>query len=285
MMFKKNEAAQEPEYYNSATNQQLLNYKVYNFSKKEEILCFLLAFIVGAAVAYLFYGGIGRDKYGDPTLFTHICNVVIMLIVGLVAGKLFLPIRKEQILNKRTKELHKQFIDLLDSLSASLSSGQNVPSAFITAKNDLSLQYDEKAYIMQEVNVIIDGFNNNIAIETMLLDFGNRSGIVDISNFGRVFETAYRKGGNIKDIVRNTHEILSTKSQIEMEIATKVASNKNEQNIMLVMPLVIIFMIKNMGGDFASNFTTPSGLIFTTLGIAMFVASYFIGKKILKIEV
>ena len=284
-MFKKKDTVQEPEYYNSATNQPLLNYKVYNFSKKEEILYFSLAFIVGAAVAYLFYGGIGKDKYGDPTLFTHICNVVIMIIVGFIAGMLFLPIRKEQILNKRKKELHKQFIDLLDSLSASLSSGQNVPSAFITAKNDLSLQYDEKAYIMQEVNVIIDGFNNNIAIETMLMDFGTRSGIVDISNFGRVFETAYRKGGNIKDIVRNTHEILSTKSQIEMEIATKVASNKNEQNIMLVMPLVIIFMINNMGCDFANNFTTPSGLVFTTLGICMFVASYFLGKKILKIEV
>lgn len=282
---KKEKLPPEPEYFLSATNQMLLNYKVYNFSQKEKIGYFSLAFVVGALVAYLFYGGIGKDAYGDSTVVTYVCNVVIMCLVGFFAGKLFLPIRKEQIIRKRSKLLHSQFIDLLDSLSASLASGQNVPSAFISAKNDLLVQHAEDSYIIIEVNEIIEGFNNNIAIEDMLVDFGNRSGIVDISNFGRVFETAYRKGGNIKDIVRNTHEILSTKTLMELEIDTKVASGKNEQNIMLLMPLIIVFMIKRMGGDFASNFTTPTGLIFTTIGVSLFVVSYFLGKKILSIEV
>ena len=109
--------------------------------------------------------------------------------------------------------------------------------------------------------------------------------IKDISDFGKVFETAYRKGGSIKDIVRNTHEILSTKNQLEMEIQTKVTSNKNEQNIMMVMPVIIVGMVKMMGGDFADNFTTPSGLLFTTIGIGLFVLAYFIGQSILKIDV
>ena len=39
------------------------------------------------------------------------------------------------------------------------------------------------------------------------------------------------KGANIKDVVRNCHLILSNKCEIEAEIETKVASNKNEQNI------------------------------------------------------
>ena len=54
---------------------------------------------------------------------------------------------------------------------------------------------------------------------------------------------------------------------------------------MLVMPFLIVGMIKMIGGDFAQNFTTPSGLIFTTIGVAMFIASYFIGKSVMNIEV
>ena len=275
----------ENEFVQSLTNQTVPNYRVYYLKKREKVLWGLIAFAVGAIAAYIFYGGIGKNEYGDPTIVTYICDFVIMTVAGLFAIKMFLPIRKEQILNKRTKTLKLQFIDLLDSLSASLSTGVNAPTAFITAKNDLLVQHKEDSYIVNEVSIIIEGYNQNIPIEQMLSDFGKRSGIKDIENFGRVFETVYRKGGNIKDVVRTTHEILSSKTQIEMEIATMVASNKNEQKIMLIMPFVIVGMIKLMGGDFASNFTTFSGLIFTTIGVALFVVSYYIGKAVLNIEV
>lgn len=285
MAGKKSKKEKEPEFFRSATNQIVLNYKVYNLKFKEKVLWGLIAFIVGAAVAYLFYGGIGKDAYGEATTVTYICNTVIIVLFGSLAMFLFLPIRKKQILRKRKRTLHRQFIDLLDSLSASLASGQNVPSAFLTAKMDLSVQYAADSYIVKEVNQIVDGFNNNVPIENMLVDFGERSDIKDIYDFGKVFETAYRKGGNIKDIVRNTHEILSTKIQLEMEIQTKITSNKNEQNIMMVMPIVIVGMIKMMGGDFADNFTKPSGIISTTIGVGLFVLSYFLGQSILKIDV
>lgn len=284
-MSKKEKKPMEPEVLYSETNQEVLNYRVYYLKKKEKMIWGLIAFAVGAAVAYVFYGGIGKDAYGSPTMVTYVMNAIIMALCGFIAVKLFLPIRQSQILNKRKKILHKQFIDLLDSLSASLAAGQNVPTAFLSARTDLLVQYPEDAFIVNEVNQIIDGFNNNIPIEGMLASLGERSGIKDISDFGKVFETAYRKGGNIKDIVRNTHEILSTKTQLEMEIQTKVTSNKNEQNIMLIMPIIIVAMIKMMGGDFAANFTTPTGLLFTTIGIGLFILAYFLGQSILKIDV
>lgn len=281
-MAKKTE--KEPEIVYSPTNRPLLNYKVYYLKKREIFIWSVISFLAGAVVGYIFYGGIGVDSYGSPAMITYIANTVVMVICGTIGVKIFLPIRHKQILKKRKKTLHMQFIDLLDSLSASLSAGQNVPSAFMSAKNDLSIQYSDDAYILNEVSQIIDGFNNNVAIETMLIDFGERSGIKDIYDFGKVFETAYRKGGNIKEIVRNTHEILSTKTQLEIEIETKVTSNKNEQNIMLFMPILIVGMIKMMGGDFSANFTTPSGLLFTTIGIVFFVISYYVGQAILRID-
>ncbi|MEG2429434.1 MAG: hypothetical protein RSA99_03545, partial [Oscillospiraceae bacterium] len=64
---KKNKEPQEPAYFMSATNIQTINYKVYYMSLKEKILYFLVAFVVGAAVGYLFYGGIGKDEFGQAS--------------------------------------------------------------------------------------------------------------------------------------------------------------------------------------------------------------------------
>lgn len=284
-MSKKKNAQKEPLYEVSGTNRRMINYKVYKMSANEKALYFILAFVIGAAVAYLFYGGIGKDDYGKATTVTYVCDIVIMTLVGLVAGRLFMPIRKDQIIVARKKKLRTQFIDLLDSLASSISSGKNVPNAFVAAREDLLVQYQPDSYIVQEVDNIISGIQNNIDVGSMLINFGERSGIQDIRTFGRVFETAYSKGANLKDVVRNSHLILSNKCEIEAEIETKVASNKNEQNIMIIMPIVLILMIKMAGSDFAENFTTATGIICTTIAIAAFVGAYFLGRKILKIEV
>lgn len=282
---KKQKKEEEPLYYVSATNQQLLNYKAYRMTPNEKMGYFLLAFIAGAVVGFLFYGGLLKDDFGKPTIYTYLIDAAVMVLVGMIAGRVFLPIRKEQIINKRKKELRKQFIALLDSLSTSIASGKNVPNAFLSARDDLRIQYPEEAYILQEVNNILSGLRNNIDVGQMLVDFGERSGIKDIQTFGRVFETAFAKGANLKEVVRNSNNILSTKIQIEEEIETKVASTKNEQTIMLVMPIVLVGMIKMSGGDFAANFSTPTGILTTTIAIGFFVAAYFIGRKILTIEV
>ena len=125
----------------------------------------------------------------------------------------------------------------------------------------------------------------NVDVEDVLFDFGARSGSEDIANFANVFKICYRKGGNIKDTIRNTHNILSEKMEINEDIETVVTANKTEQSIMMVMPIALIAIIKFMSPDFASNFTTPAGIGATTAAIAMFVTSYFVGKTVLDIKV
>ena len=283
-MKKKTEAA-EPQYYSSATNIKVLNYKVYYMSFPEKLLFFLLAFAVGAAVGYLFYGGLAKDEYGQPTTMTYVLNIAIPSVVGIIAGKLFLPVRRDSVIKKRKTELTHQFRDMLESLTTSLGAGKNVNDSFMSVYEDLKVQYDEDAFILKELEVIISGIHNNVAIEDILDDFGRRSGSEDIKSFADVFRVSYSKGVNVKDIIRNTHGILSDKMEIAEDIETVVTSNKTEQNIMIVMPIALVGMIKLMSPDFAANFATSSGVISTTVGIVMFVAAYFIGKAILNIKI
>lgn len=282
---KKNKKEKEPQYYLSATNIKVLNYKVYYMKPQEKILYFLAAFLVGYAVGYLFYGGIGMDEYGNPTQLTHILNVVIPSIVGVIVGYIFLPVRTAQIINKRRKSLSVQFRDMLESLNTSLGAGKNVPDSFVAVREDMALQYDSDAFIHNELNVIISGIQNNQDIEDVLMDFGKRSGIKDIEMFANVFRISYRRGGNMKDIIRTTHSILKDKMEISEEIETVITSNKNELNVMMIMPVLLIAMIKNMSPEFGSNFASPSGIVSTTIAIAMFIGAYVYGKKVVDVKI
>lgn len=282
---KKDKTEPEPQFYSSATNMPAYNYKVYYMKPLEKVLTFIVFFAAGAAVGYLFYGGIGVDEFGQPTTVTWVLNIAIPLIVGLIAGKIFMPVRVKSIIEKQRKELSRQFRDMLDALTTSLGAGKNVNDAFQSAYADLLIQYDEDAYIVNELRIIISGVNNNIAVEDILMDFGKRSGIDDIQSFADVFQISYRKGGNIKDIIRNTHKLLSDKMETAEDIETLVTSNKFEQKIMIAMPILLIAVIKLMSPDFAANFVTPTGILSTTISIVIFVVAYFIGKVVLDIKV
>ena len=251
----------------------------------EKVIYFIIAFIAGAAVGYLFYGGIGKDEFGNPTVTTWILNIVISVSVGIVAGIAFIPIRTKQIIDKKKRKLNVQFRDMLEALNTSLGAGNNVTDSFYAAYEDLKVQYDEGEFIIKELEVLLAGIANNIAIEDILHDFGVRSGNDDICGFANVFKICYRKGGNIKETIRSTHSILTDKMEVVEDIETIVTGSKNEQNIMIIMPIILIGMIKMISADFAENFVTPVGIIATTVGVALFVASYYVGKIVLNIKV
>lgn len=286
-LFKKKEKEKkppEPQWYSSVTGLPTYNYKVYYLSTVEKILYFLLAFVLGAAVGYLFYGGIGKDDLGQRTTLTWVMDGIVTVGVGTVAGFLFLPVRAKQIRDKKQRELNTQFRDFLEAFNTSIGAGKNVTDSFHAVYGDMKMQYEEDAFIVKELEVMLSGMANNFDVEDLMEDLGVRSGNEDIISFANVFRICYRKGGNIKQTINSTHSILNDKMEIKEDIETIVTSNKTEQTIMIFMPIALIGVIKLMSPEFGDNFTTPAGIISTTIAVGLFVASYFVGRKILDIK-
>ena len=242
------------------------DYNIYLPSIKEKILWFLIGMVVSGAVLYIFYE-----------------KIPVSVIVGAVCGFVFIPMRTRQVIKKRQQRLTTQFRGLLDALSTSIGAGKNMFDAFASAADDLAVQFSADADIVKEVQIIRMGLNNNIQIEDLLLNFAERSGLEDIYNFANVFATCYKKGGNIKDVIKNTATILGDKIEIQMELETMVSGQKNEQNIMLVMPVAFILLMKSMGGDLI-DLQSPIGLLSVSISLVIFAASYFVSRKILDIK-
>lgn len=279
---KKNKLV-EPEYINSPLNNQMLNYRVYRMKKSESIIVKLIAFAVGGSVGLVFYGGLFKID-GFATTYTHISNVLFFTLVGFFAMKFLVPLYVKRSFEKRENKLKMQFRDMLESLASSFSSGSNVTKAFESALSDLKMQYSEKDYVVREMQEIIDGVSQNIGIEVMLRNFGERSGNEDIISFADVFDICYRKGGNMSSVIHRTHSVISEKMAVSDEIETKLTSNKMQHNVMSVMPIVVVALLKLTNESFAANFATLTGVIVNTMAIGIFVGAYKYGQKIVDIK-
>ncbi|MDL2301686.1 hypothetical protein LJC58_04940 [Lachnospiraceae bacterium OttesenSCG-928-D06] len=242
-----------------------IEYDEYTVTLGTAIKWFLTGGIVIAVVMYIFY-----ERW------------YVSLFVGLIGGIAFIPMRRKQVIEKRKNTLTLQFKEMLQSVKSSLGS-ESVHDAFIKAKEDLAVQFPEEAYIMQELNLIIQGTILKARLEDLLEDFARRSGVEDIQNFATIFKTCYRRGGNMQEIVGKSITIINEKIEVCMDIETMVAGQKNEQNILLVLPIVFVVMLKAMGG--MVDLESAAGIISMTIAIAIFLSAYAISRKIMKIEV
>ncbi len=273
-----------PQYIMSALNTPMINYNEYYMNGQEKFITFLISFVGGGLVGLVFYGNQFLDEEGNTTPATMICNFILFVVIGLIAFKFFKTMRTEQLLTKRKKELRKQFRSFLETLAVSLSSGMNILDSLLSSYNDLKVEYTEDAYIVAEVKEMIDGMQNNVPIEDMMASLGERSSIEDVKNFGIVFELCYRAGGNMKEVVRRTSDIISEKIQIEAEIETALTSNKSQFSVMMVIPVVMVLMIRTMMTAFAKSFSTVPGVIAVSVAVAIFIGAYKLGTKLTDIK-
>lgn len=273
----------EPQYYTSKTNTKVRNYNVYIMQPKERIMYSIIVAICGGAVGLIFYGGLFK-RDGISTMATMISNIVVFVVGGLVALKLFMPVITESLRKRIITKLQSQFCDFTFALANALGSGMNVQESVNASYNDLVTQYSEDDLIVLEVKEIINGIKNNIPIEEMIFDFGKRSGVHDIMNFSIVFSTCFRSGGNVKSVVRRTAEMISEKMIIASEIETTITSNKMQMNIMNVLPIFIVLMMRVMSSEFAESFSSAIGVLVLSIAAVMFVMAYRWGQKIMDIK-
>ena len=265
-LFKKNKGPEMVE-----REDGLIDYNIYVMKKGERILNIIIAAIVLFGVGYIFYK-----------------NPSLSALLALLAFK-WPKMRTKQLLEKRKKDLTVQFKDMLYSLSSSLSAGKSVESALKEVLNDLRIIYpDEDAYIIQETSYIVRGLEMNETVEDMFGQFAERSHMEDIENFTDIFKICKRTGGDIAQVIRSTSQTIGEKIDIQQEIATMISGKKFEFKALMAMPIFLLLLLTYTAGDYMApvfDFSLVVGPVVMTIAIALFAAAYFIGTKIMKIDV
>ena len=241
------------------------DYKVYILSSRERLTALLAGFLIGFAAAYIYFG-----------------SSALAIVVGCVAAWRAVPMYQKHLLDKRKNELRLQFRDLLESLSNSFTVGMTSSRAFHAAYDDMVVEHGVNSYIAEECGLICSAHDNRgVEIRELVTDFGKRSGIDDVKSFASIFGISTELGGDIGKVVRETRDMIGDRIETELEIQTMITGQKNQLNILMVMPFVAVIFSKTLttGGN-------SGGIIAVKIAaLCVFVFAYWLGTRIVDIKV
>ncbi|MDO4869667.1 MAG: hypothetical protein Q4A65_05205 [Bacillota bacterium] len=237
-------------------------------NEKERILFYVCCYVCIAFAVYLFY---------------H--SALLSLASGFLA-RYVRPFYETYRIRRRMNELSMQFRDLLYSISASIAAGRQMQEAIVEARGNLSVMYDDDAYIMSELSHMTRCIVDNHESDRILLeDFARRSGHEDIRNFVQVYSTCRNMGGDLERIISRASAIITDKMDIEREISTITAQKKLEGRLIALMPPAMLLALNMVSQSYiAPLYSTLSGRLIMTACLAAGVYGVWLMEKISNIE-
>lgn len=244
------------------------NYNTYSFTCKEWFIYLTQSILEIFVLGYFFYHSWKLTLCLSPLLYY------------------LLKRKKEELIDKRKKELSTQFNDFLSSINGSLQAGYSLENAVEEAYKELIAFYHNKSWMVKELGVIRNGMNNRQPVEELIHEFAERSGIEDIHDFANVIMIAKKSGGDMNEIIESNIAVIEEKLEIRQEIETSLSSRNLEVRIMSVIPFFIILYIDvTSRGYFDMLYQTIGGRIFMTVCLGVYLAAIRVSEKIIHIEI
>lgn len=241
---------------------------MYRLCRKEKIRYTAVYLMLDAAVSYLFFES---------------CIAFVLLLPGLVW---FLREQQKTLQKMRMERIKRQFLDGIQMMSASLQAGYSAENAVREAIRELVKVYEPNDIIVREFRLISAQLAMSRSLEELFLDFGRRSAAEDIISFAEVLVTAKRSGGDLLAVIRNTVSCIRQKQETLQEIETSLSGKIMEQNIMSMIPILILAYIKLSSPEFLEiMYGNITGISVMAICFFVYVAAYFWGRKIVRIEV
>ena len=243
------------------------DYQIYKLSLLEKLIGTGIGFGAGFLICMVFFR-----------------NLPVSVLLGAVMAIPVCRKYQEYLKKKRQKNLLLQFKDMMEALTSSYSTGKNTPEAFQDAYIDMVELYGKQSDIAHEIELIVTGLYNGVVLNDLLMNFAARSHLDDIENFATIFQVCSQYGGDLKKVVGETRVIINDKISTELEIETMLTANRNELNIMTVMPLLLMLTL-NGTGNMSIVQNTPENVMVKLIALGMFAFAYMLGRKMIDIKV
>lgn len=244
------------------------SYWQQDISKREYAGAIFSGVILISVVSYLFYG-------------TFYC--AILLSPYLIR---YMKSWKRQMIQKKRQAFCQQFKEAIQSLQAALNVGYSVENAMREAYLELRLLYKKDEPILREFRYMTRQLEMNLTVETILKEFAARVEEEEVQLFVAVFSMAKRSGGDMIGIIRNAVYQIGEKIDVKREIETMIAAKRLEFRIMSGVPFAMICYMKLSFPEFMNVlYGNVFGVVVMTLCLAVYVAAFEFGKRIVEIEV
>jgi tight adherence protein B len=244
------------------------DYNTYRLSPGERATYYCVAALGALVVGELFYQSLFFSALAFP-----LC----------IPGMKFY---ERRLAAKRRAALAASFRDLLYSLSASFSTGRQMPEALKEGLEALRLIYKGDAPIILELEDMNRRlFTTRESEMDILDDFARRSHVEDIINFVDAYFICRATGGDMERLVVKAAEVIIEKMGVQREISAITAQKKLESKILLVIPAAILLFLQLFSPDYSAVlYGTAAGRVLMTAALAVTAAAYLWSVKLTDIE-
>ena len=244
-----------------------MRYDKYKLSFKECFIGIFIWSIASLVLSYFFYR-------------SFMAGVIIFLFFPV-----FLIFVKKYLLEQRKWKMTLEFKEMIRIIAVNLQAGSSAENTFRNAYPEIKYMFGEKSFMTKECEFIVRGLENNLVLENLVASFGERSCIEEIKDFSEVFSIAKRSGGNLKEIISDTTDVIDTKIEMKREFRTLISSKRFEHRLMCVIPFVILGYIGvTSPGYFDMLYGNMRGVMIMTVCLFVYLGAFLWGEKIADIK-
>lgn len=210
-------------------------------------------------------------------------NIIFSILVSFLS-LILVPYYIKYLKKVRKDRMLLEFQDFIYLLDGFLKSGKSFDNALIDVKFNLCNMYGEDTLLAKELDKII--YWNKIGIDYekgfMLLEGEYQIGF--FKEFGNILEITRNKGGDLKEVLENTNNVLSERLEIEREIKTLLAKQRIEVLILRVIPFMMLLAFRFLYPEMIMFLTSNIIGIVTFLGVGfLFTLSFYISNKLMEV--
>lgn len=211
-------------------------------------------------------------------------------LIPFAAGLLLFPLywrrEKQRLVRSRQDLLKRQFKDCLRSVSGALRAGYSMENAWREAQGDMEQQYGADSDVCMELGQIRHQLDCNVPLEQLVEDWGRRSHVEDMEQFGEIFSFAKRSGGDFIGIISDTVTRLTDKMELQQELESSLSARRLEQRIMNIVPLFILGFVRFSSGEFLEAlYHNPLGIAVMTGCLMIYGGAFLWAERLIRIRV
>lgn len=235
----------------------------------------------GEQAAYLFVSGLAT---GFLAFFFYRSVWALLPLMPIGAVVYFLMERGKG--ERRRRKLETEFKDCIQLTAANLRAGYSVENAFCECERDMKALYGESGLMVKELQRIRKGLGNNVTLEELLRELGERSCSDHIREFSEVFAIGRMCGGSLPEIIQTTAGQIAEEISLKQEISTTISGKQLEHRIMTVIPFGMMGYIELTNpGFFQALYHNAAGYLIMTGSLMVYLAAYGLGRRICRIGI
>ncbi|HCT92012.1 MAG TPA: pilus assembly protein TadB [Lachnospiraceae bacterium] len=230
------------------------------------------------------YGSVGVFLYLGVDFLLYRSRILLLLLPICMIP--YFRWVKARLISKRKQRLLESFQSAAAAFVVALRTGYAAENALAECAGDLERMMGQEDILVRELRYMQAQTALSVPLEELFADLGKRSGLEDIENFAQVFTVGKRTGGNVGEILSNAADQLRQKLEVQKDIQVQVASRRMEQTVMSLVPWgIILYLNVTSPGYMDVLYGTLAGRVVATVCLALYLLSWFWGRKITEIEV